>query len=124
MSVGSKGTDKAVTTTGEMAPVTIPTTKEDNNRAMIKGDSKETIPTGNNKDHLKIGGIIISRSKTGVITTSLRKEAKEITNPSKIKITPTSNEATGPRTGHHSGLHKTGAVSNKGRKEEMIRSNR
>ena len=134
MSVGSsKVTGKVVTITVEMPPVTIPTTKRDNNKAMINEGSKAIIPTGNNKNHNKTGGIIISRhkivatvtnrSKTGVIPTSRRKKDKEIQAPSKIKTTLTSNEATDPRTGHHKGLRKTGAVSNKTRREEMIQSN-
>ena len=133
MSVGSsKVTGREVTTTGEMVLVTIPTIKGDNSKAMINGVSKVITPTGHNKDHRKTGGIIMShrkivatitnRSKIGVITTSLRKGDREIPGPNKItiKITLTSKEATGPKTGHHSGLRKTGVVSNSRRREEMI----
>ena len=133
MSVGtSKVTDKQVTTTGEIRPVAIQTIKGGSSKAMTKEVSKATIPTGNHKDRNKTGEIIISRHKTvatitsrrktGAIATSLRKEDKAIQEaPNKIILT--SNEATGPKAGHHKGLRKTGVVSNHGRKEEMTQNN-
>ena len=122
----SRVTDKLVTTTGEIRPVAIQTNKGDSSKAMTKEVSKATIPTGSNKDHHKTGGIVINRHKIGVTITSRRKEDKAMPpDPSKIiKITLTSNEATGPKTGHHKGLRKTGVVNNNDPKEEMIQSNR
>ena len=129
----SKETARLVTITGEIRPGEIQMNKGGSSKAMTKEAkvSKATIPIGNHKHRHKTGEIILSlhkivvtitsRSKTGVIITSLRSEGKVIRGPNKTnKITLTSNEATGPKTGHHKGLRKTGVVSKIGPKEGMI----
>ena len=126
MSVGSsRETDNRATTIGEIRPVATQTSKEDSSKAMINRVNKATIPTGNNKGHHKTGAIVINLHKIGGTIISRRREDKAMQARNKtIKITLTSNEATGPKTGHHKGLRKPGVVSNNGPKVEMIQSNR